>query len=207
MAVYRRLLKAYGRQEWWPADSNFEIMTGAILTQNTAWTNVKKAIANLKDADILAPEKILACKDRRLAELIRPSGYFNIKSDRLKNLCRWLIEHGGEAALAKTDTVTLRDSLLQINGVGPETADDILLYVFCRQVFVIDTYTRRLFSRLNLIQGDEPYELLRQSFESVLPADFELYQQYHALIVLHAKQKCSQDRACKHCYAEGYKAG
>ena len=202
MVVYQRLYEAYGDQSWWPADSSFEVMVGAVLTQNTAWTNVEKAISNLKHADSLTLESLLALSDETLAQLIRPSGYFNIKAKRLKNLCLWLAENGGESKLAAVDTGTLRSSLLQVNGVGPETADDILLYAFARPVFVIDTYTRRLFSKLCLIQGSEPYEDLRQIFEAELEADACLFNQYHALIVRHAREKCQQMAECRHCGVE-----
>lgn len=203
MTVYQRLLGAYGIQTWWPADSTFEVMIGAVLTQNTAWTNVEKAITNLKDAGCLTLEKILACPDETLAQLIRPSGYFNIKARRLKNLCLWIHENEGESKLVEVDTGTLRSSLLQVNGVGPETADDILLYAFKRPVFVIDTYTRRLFTKLGLIQGDEPYEDLQICFEAELEPDVSLFNQYHALIVRHAKEKCLKTSGCRHCQVEG----
>jgi endonuclease III related protein len=202
LTVYQRLLDAYGAQAWWPADSTFEVIVGAVLTQNTAWINVERAIINLKHADSLTLESILALSDEALAQLIRPSGYFNIKTKRLKNLCQWIDENGGMSKLDGVDTGTLRISLLQVNGVGPETADDILLYAFERPVFVIDTYTRRLFSRLGLIKGTEPYEELRQKFETELETDVSLFNQYHALIVRHAKEKCLKTSDCSHCQVE-----
>ncbi len=199
MTVYQRLLEAYGIQTWWPADSTFEVMVGAVLTQNTSWINVEKAISNLKHSDSLSLEGILALSDEALAKLIKSSGYFNIKAKRLKNLCLWIAENGGESKLAELDTGILRSSLLQVNGVGPETADDILLYAFARPVFVIDTYTRRLFTSLCLIHGSEPYEDLRQNFEAELEPDISLFNQYHALIVRHAKEKCQLTADCRHC--------
>lgn len=202
MVVYQRLLEVYGAMDWWPADSTFEVMVGAVLTQNTAWINVEKAITNLKRSDCMTLDKILASSGEGLAQLIKPSGYFNIKAKRLKNLCVWIDENGGEASLATIDTESLRSSLLQVNGVGPETADDILLYAFERPVFVIDTYTRRLFAKLGLIQGSEPYETLRQIFEAELEADASLFNQYHALIVRHAKEKCLKTSGCGHCLVE-----
>ena len=202
MTVYQRLLEAYGIQTWWPADSTFEVMVGAVLTQNTSWINVEKAISNLKHSDSLSLEGILALSDEALAKLIKSSGYFNIKAKRLKNLCLWIAENGGESKLAKLDTGILRSSLLQVNGVGPETADDILLYAFARPVFVIDTYTRRLFTSLRLIHGSEPYEDLRQNFEAELEPDISLFNQYHALIVRHAKEKCQLTADCRHCDVE-----
>ena len=205
MAVYQRLLEAYGALDWWPADSTFEVMVGAILTQNTAWTNVEKAITNLRHANCLTLERVLASSDETLAQLIRPSGYFNIKAKRLKNLCVWIDENGGEARLAVIDTASLRSSLLEVNGVGPETADDILLYAFERPVFVIDTYTRRLFTKLGLIEGNEHYEALRQIFEVELEPNVSLFNQYHALIVRHAKEICMKRSDCRHCQVEDNK--
>ena len=202
MTVYQRLLEAYGIQTWWPADSTFEVMVGAVLTQNTSWINVEKAISNLKHSNSLSLEGILALSDEALAKLIKSSGYFNVKAKRLKNLCLWIAENRGESKLAELDTGILRSSLLQVNGVGPETADDILLYAFARPVFVIDTYTRRLFTSLRLIHGSEPYEDLRQNFEAELEPDISLFNQYHALIVRHAKEKCQLTADCRHCDVE-----
>ena len=206
LQIYDRLYRTYGPQDWWPADSPFEVMVGAVLTQNTAWTNVEKAIANLKQADCLDAAELGRMPEKKLARLIRPSGYFNVKTKRLKNLCHWLLEQGGVESIAEMHTGDLRTALLGINGVGPETADDILLYAFDRCVFVIDVYTRRLFSRLGLIEGDEPYEELRSYFESRLSADTTLFGEYHALIVRHAKEKCSDRAGCKHCFVEAIPA-
>ncbi|MCZ6525394.1 MAG: endonuclease [Gammaproteobacteria bacterium] len=205
LIVYQSLLEAYGALDWWPADSTFVVMVGAILTHNTAWTNVEKAITNLRHSNCLTLERVLASSDVTLAQLIRPSGYFNIKAKRLKNLCLWVEENGGEARLAVVDTASLRSSLLEVNGVGPETADDILLYAFERPVFVIDTYTRRLFTKLGLIEGNEPYEALRQIFEVELEPNVSLFNQYHALIVRHAKEICMKRSDCRHCQVEDNK--
>jgi endonuclease-3 related protein len=202
LQIYQRLVDCYGPQHWWPADSAFEVMVGAILTQNTAWTNVERAISDLKKHKKLSPQSILGLKEDRLAGLIRPSGYFNIKARRLKNYCRWYEDSGGFHELNGLGTPTLRNELLKVNGVGPETADDILLYAFERPVFVIDAYTRRLFSRLGLIKGDETYETLRHRFESNLDTDVTLFNEYHALIVRHAKEGCTGEEACRHCYVE-----
>src|SRR3990170_5624651 len=136
--VYRRLYAANGRQHWWPGDGAFEIMVGAVLTQNTAWTNVEKAITNLKKAKALSPQAIVKTHPRRLAHWIKPSGYFNIKARRLRAMCQWLIGQGGTRKIAKLPTDELRSRLLAVHGIDPETADDILLYVFNRPVFVID---------------------------------------------------------------------
>ena len=200
--VYERLFTTYGPQYWWPANSAFEVLVGAILTQNTAWSNVEKAIANLVSAGSLNADIINTLPDDKLAEFIRPSGYFNIKAKRLKNFCRWFDYQGGFESLEQLDTQTLRISLLEINGIGPETADEILLYAFNRPVFVIDTYTRRLFSKLNVINGDEKYETLREWFEKTLTPNVPLYNEYHALIVRHAKERCNRLSECLHCAVE-----
>ncbi|HEY5720277.1 MAG TPA: endonuclease, partial [Gammaproteobacteria bacterium] len=177
-AVYRRLLERYGPQHWWPAESPFEVMVGAVLTQNTAWSNVERAIANLRAADALSAERILALGPAELAARLRPSGYFNVKAARLRHFCSWYLEQGGRARLARWGTGRLRDALLGVHGIGAETADDILLYAFARPVFVIDAYTRRLCARLGLARGDEPYEVLRAAFEQALGPDVPLFNEY-----------------------------
>lgn len=197
--IYTRLYQHYGPQHWWPGDSPFEIMVGAILTQNTAWTNVEKAIANLKNENALDPEKIVTTHPKRLGMWLKPSGYFNIKAKRLKNYCRWYLDAGGFTQLNKLDTHSLRNALLSVNGVGPETADDIVLYAFERPVFVIDAYTRRMFSRLGKIEHDTGYEHLRSYFEDSLKPDVQLFNEYHALIVLHAKNVCKIKPLCGEC--------
>lgn len=202
-SVYRRLKAAYGAQAWWPAETEFEVMVGAVLTQNTAWTNVERAIGQLRGASCLTPGAIVALPSAELAQLIRPSGYFNVKAERLKNLCRWYVERGEHAALEKLCTEDLRQELLALKGIGPETADDILLYAFHRPVFVIDAYTRRLFGRLGLIAGDEHYEELRRFFEEALSREAEpvpLFNEYHALIVEHAKGLCRKRPECEACF-------
>src|SRR4030066_417325 len=199
MAIYPRLFAANGHQRRWRGDSAFEIMVGAVLTQNTAWTNVEKAIANLKAAKALSPETIAATPHRRLAAWLKPSGYFNIKAKRLRSMCAWLIHKGGTRKIARLPTGALRAELLQVHGIGPETADDILLYAFKRPGFVIDAYTRRLFQRLRLIQGDEGYETLRSLFEKSLATDKQLFNEYHALVVVHAKDVCRKRPLCGAC--------
>lgn len=197
--VFRQLYQAYGPQNWWPGDSEFEVMTGAILTQNTSWTNVEKAILNLKTHDVLSPHSIVETPDEQLAEWLRPSGYFNIKANRLKNFCRWYLRQGGLIALNRLNTRELREALLQVNGIGMETADSILLYAFQRPVFVIDQYTRRLLQRLGCIRGDEPYDELRLMMETELGSDTQLFNEFHALIVTHAKAHCSKKPRCEGC--------
>ena len=197
--VYDKLLATHGPQHWWPGDSPFEIMVGAVLTQNTAWTNVERAIANLVAHRALTPARIVEVEERELADWLRPSGYFNIKARRLRNFCRWYLDAGEYPALVHWETPTLRTALLAVNGIGPETADDILLYAFERPVFVIDAYTRRLFTRLGLIAGDETYEALRHAFERALDPDVALFNEYHALIVAQAKDLCRPRPNCGRC--------
>lgn len=200
--VYDTLYRHYGPQHWWPGETPFEVMVGAILTQNTAWTNVEKAIANLKANDVLAPEQIILLPHDKLAEWLRPSGYFNIKAERLRNFCSWYLEQGEFEGLAKLDTHQLRHVVLSVKGVGSETADDILLYAFERPIFVIDAYTRRLFSRLGLIEGHEGYEHLRHYFEDYFSERQNrvgLFNEYHALIVNHAKDICRKRPLCNKC--------
>jgi endonuclease-3 related protein len=197
--VFEVLYGSYGPQHWWPGESPFEIMVGAVLTQNTAWTNVEKAIANLVAHDRLDADRIVAARKDHLANWLRPSGYFNVKAERLKNFCRWYLDAGGYTLLSGLETDELRESLLGVNGVGPETADDILLYAFERPVFVIDAYTRRLLARLGLFAGDEPYDVLRLAIEKALGQDVALFNEYHALIVHHAKQVCRTRPDCKAC--------
>jgi len=201
--VFRTLLECYGPQHWWPGETPFEVMVGAVLTQNTAWTNVERAIGNLKAHRALDPAVIVTTPHERLAEWLRPSGYFNVKAERLRSFCAWYRQRGGHDELAKLATATLRDELLAVKGIGPETADDILLYAFERPVFVIDAYTRRLFQRLGHVTGTEPYESLRALFEGTLAVDGKervaLFNEYHALIVRHAKEACRRTPVCRGC--------
>ncbi|MDH3309255.1 MAG: endonuclease [Gammaproteobacteria bacterium] len=197
--IYHRLYAANGRQHWWPGNGAFEIMVGAVLTQNTAWTNVERAIVNLKRARALSPAAIVHAHPRHLAAWLKPSGYFNVKARRLKALCRWVIEQGGVNKIARRETAELRAALLTVHGVGPETADDILLYSFKRPVFVIDAYTRRIFARLGLISGDEPYEVLRGLFERKFGTSVSRFNEYHALIVIHGKEICKKQPLCYRC--------
>jgi endonuclease-3 related protein len=196
MTIYQQLLDRYGAQHWWPADTPFEVMVGAVLTQNTAWSNVEKAIDNLKSMDRLSLDSLLAMSKESLATLIRPAGYFNVKAQRLLSLCRFLQQN---PALEALDTDTLRKRFLSVHGIGPETADDILLYAFNRPIFVIDAYTRRLFSRLGLIEHEYGYETMRAGFEAALQRDSSLFNEYHALIVVHAKAHCRTKPICVDC--------
>lgn len=200
LTVYRQLIDRYGPQHWWPGETPFEVMLGAVLTQNTAWSNVEKAIDNLKALGRLSLDALLMMPQDMLADQIRPAGYFNVKAERLLNLCRFLDQHSDLEAL---DTGRLRNRLLSVHGIGPETADDILLYAYGRPVFVIDAYTRRLFARLGLIEQDCGYEPLRARFEGALGPDAALFNEYHALIVVHGKTHCKSKPVCTGCPLAG----
>ena len=199
--IYQLLFDRFGPQHWWPGQTQFEIITGAILTQNTNWTNVEKAITNLKAADCLTPEKLHHLELSKLAELIRPAGYFNIKAKRLKNFLTWLFSNyaGQLTNLEQLSTDQLRSELLSIKGIGPETADSILLYAFGRAVFVVDAYTARIAVRHQLIEPDADYEQLRLFFQSNLPQDTKLFNEYHALLVRLGKDFCKPKAKCADC--------
>lgn len=197
--IYHLLLKYYGSQSWWPADDHFEVMLGAILTQNTAWTNVEKAIDNLKQHDLCDSEALVKIDQQQLASLVRPAGYFNQKAERIKSFAMWYRQQGGYDSLNEIPQSQLRDLLLSLKGIGDETADDILLYAFHRPSFVIDSYIRRIFSRLDLCTGTEKYTQLQLKIQQQVPLDVDLYQQYHALIVAHAKRHCHKKPLCQGC--------
>ena len=203
LAPYRLLLARHGPQHWWPGETPFEVMVGAVLTQNTAWGNVEKAIANLKAAGALTCRAILERPDPDLAELIRPAGYFNVKTRRLKALCHFLDERGvaeAPAALAgQGNLAELRRDLLAVHGIGEETADAILLYALDLPSFVVDAYTRRAFGRLGLLAGGESHGEVRRRFQSHLPREVALYNEYHALIVRLGKDYCRPRPRCTEC--------
>lgn len=203
LAVHHQLHDRYGPQHWWPGETPFEVMVGAILTQNTAWSNVERAIANLKTAGALDGAALLALEDGALAGLIRPAGYFNVKARRLKALCAYLRDEGvldaPERLAGKADLPELRARLLAVHGIGEETADSILLYALGLPSFVVDAYTRRIFGRLGLLAGDESYGTLRALFQEHLPRDPGLYNEYHALIVEHGKTACRPKPRCGEC--------
>jgi len=202
--IYQLLFEHFGPQHWWPGETQFEIITGAILTQNTNWGNVEKAISNLKSAELLTPKRLHDIEAPELAELIRPAGYFNIKTKRLKNFVDWLFENydGELAGLESLDTDRLRAELLAIKGVGRETADSILLYAFNREIFVVDAYTARVAIRHGLIEPEADYEQLRELFESNLPQDAQLFNEYHALLVKVGKEFCRPKARCAGCPLE-----
>lgn len=197
--IYRALHIAYGPQRWWPARSKFEMMAGAVLVQNTNWTNAARAIVVLKRERLLAPAKLAGLPLSVLAKLIRSSGTHRVKAKRLRALSRWLMEQGGIAKAGKRGTDELRRSLLAVHGIGPETADCILVYAYDRPLFIADAYARRLLSRLGFDSIESGYEPLRKDIESKLDEDADLFNEFHALIVRHAKNTCRADPACDRC--------
>ena len=199
--IYGRLFATYGPQHWWPADGAFEVIVGAILTQSTAWTNVEKAITSLKAAAALSPSALHRMPTEELARLIRPSGYYNAKAQKLKAFVERLLDDydGDLGKLFVLDTVTLRRELLSIHGVGEETADSIILYAARRPVFVIDAYTRRILSRLGFAPPNQTYSAYQQLFTQNLPPDEALFNEYHALLVRHGKDVCRKVPRCDDC--------
>jgi endonuclease-3 related protein len=199
--VYRRLLDRYGRQHWWPAKGPFEVIVGAILTQSTAWTNVEKAIANLKAAGKLSPPALRSLSEPELAGLIRPCGYYNVKARRLKAFCNWLGEdyYDNLESLFKIEIGSLRGKLLKVYGIGEETADSIMLYAGNKPAFVIDAYTRRIIDRMELTPASRDYTGYQKLFTANLPEDARLFNEYHALLVCHAKKVCRKGPLCQVC--------
>lgn len=207
LTIHHCLWQAFGPQHWWPGDSPFEIMVGAVLTQNTNWSNVTRAIANLKAGNLLSPTVMAELPLAELAAAIQPCGYHNLKAGRLKNLLAFLArEYQGElAAMAETPTATLREQLLAVKGIGPETADSILLYAFNRPIFVVDTYTFRVMSRHGLFaeEGGDYHEL-QGLFMDALPEEAALYNEYHALLVRVGKEFCKKSQPrCELCPLQG----
>ncbi len=200
--IYHRLYSYFGPQSWWPADSIFEVMVGAILTQGTNWSNVEKAINQLKKHKVLTARKLYNLGDRKLARLIRSAGYYNIKAKRLKEFLKFFIHDYG-ASLKKISgqrTEVLRNELLAVKGIGPETADSILLYALNKPVFVIDAYTKRIFSRHKLLKEEAGYDEAQGLFTSNLRKDARLFNEYHALIVALGKTFCLKSKPkCSAC--------
>ncbi len=206
MEAYRCMLARFGPRHWWPADTPFEVMVGAVLTQNTAWTNVEKAIRNIKAAGAFTLEKLNNAPEETLAQWIRPSGYFNLKAKRLKALTRFLSDtYGGNLEkMAEMPCSTLREQLLGVYGIGKETADSILLYALEKPIFVVDAYTRRIFSRHQLIAPDAGYDETQHFFMAHLPYDTQLFNEYHALIVETGKNYCRKKPLCEGCPLSGF---
>jgi endonuclease-3 related protein len=205
LEIYDRLMSYYGPQHWWPGDSPFEVILGAILTQSAAWTNVEKAINNLKSAGALSPRAIRRLPLEQLAQLIRPSGYYNAKAIKLKAFVEWLDENYRDNLdkLLAVDVGTLREQLLSIHGIGNETADSIILYAAEKPVFVIDAYTRRIISRVGLLSEDDSYVNCRKYFMDNLPSDVRLFNEYHALLVRLGKEACRKQPLCTRCCLKG----
>ena len=200
-SIHRRLTSAYGLQFWWPAEEPFEVMVGAILTQSAAWSNAEKAITNLKAAWALSPQAIRRLPVSELARIIYPCGYYNAKAVKLKALADWLGNHYSDdiGSLSAVDINNLRQQLLPIHGIGPETADSILLYAVGKPAFVIDAYTRRITSRIGLAPEDNSYNGYQRLFTDNLTADAGLFNEYHALLVKLAKDTCRKTPFCQQC--------
>ncbi len=204
--IYSKLYAAFGPQHWWPGDSSFEVMVGAILTQNTSWLNVEKAIRNLKKHKVLAPDKLSRLSSRKTAKLIRPAGYYNIKTARLKEFLNFLLlkYRSNMRKMAAVNTFRLRQELLLVKGIGPETADSILLYALNKPVFVVDAYTRRVFSRHGLINKEADYHDVQDLFMRHLKPDVRVFNEYHALLVRVGKDFCLKSKPkCAICPLRG----
>ncbi|MCA9235784.1 MAG: endonuclease III domain-containing protein [Planctomycetales bacterium] len=202
--VYEILLDKLGPQGWWPGDTPLEVMIGAVLVQNTAWANVERALDNLRNADALDPHRLLALSPAELEPLIRPAGYFRVKSRRLQNLMRWLVDRaeGDAERLRESNAQALREELLAINGVGPETADSILLYALEKPVLVVDAYTLRIWARHGWIDYDVDYHQLQEHLASELPQEVGVFNELHALLVAVGKKWCKPKPHCAGCPLE-----
>ncbi|MGH7885851.1 MAG: endonuclease III domain-containing protein [Thermodesulfobacteriota bacterium] len=201
---YSVLLDNYGAQKWWPAETRLECIIGAILTQNTSWKNVEKAISNLKNNSLINIDKLNTIPVNKLSNIIRPSGYYNVKAARLKNLIRFIIEdYGGKIEkMLNEETKILRDKLLRINGIGPETADTILLYALELRAFVIDKYSYRVLSRHSMIPENTTYDEMQQLIMDSIEEDIYIYNEFHALIVKVGKLHCGKTAKCGGCPLE-----
>ena len=199
--VYGRLYAAYGPQNWWPADSLFEVIVGAILSQSIAWINVQQALHNLKSAGVLSPQGLKEIALGDLAILLRPSGYFNVKAKKLKAFTEYFWEHyqGDIKRLIEQDVVSLRKGLLSVYGIGEETSDAIILYAADKPSFVIDSYTRRIVQRLDLVKNTATYREHQDYFQRTIPIDTKLYNEFHALMVRHGQQVCKRKPLCEKC--------
>jgi len=199
--IYHQLMARYGRQYWWPAQEPFEIIVGAILTQSAAWGNVEKAIANLKSAKVLSPEALCRLTLSEVAGLIRPCGYYNAKALKLKSFAHWLGEYYDDdlSKLFANNIDHLRQQLLSVHGIGQETADSIILYADNKPIFVIDAYTRRIINRIGLAPDSNSYTAYQNLFMHNLPADAQLFNEYHALLVCLGKSVCRNHPLCHQC--------
>jgi endonuclease III related protein len=204
MEMFDLMLAHFGPQKWWPADTALEMIVGAVLTQNTSWKNVEKAVANLKVKGLLSVGGLHAMSPGGLAEELRPAGYFNVKAKRLKNLMSFIVERydADLSVLFAEETGRLREGLLSVKGIGPETADSILLYAAHRPVFVVDAYTFRILFRHGMVDESAGYEELQSRFMDHLPEDPGLFNEFHALIVQTGKDYCRRAPRCKECPLE-----
>ncbi len=203
--MYERLIRAVGPRHWWPGDSPFEVIVGAILTQNTSWVNVEKAIDNLKRAGMLSPVGMRGVTRGELAQVIKPSGFYRVKATRLKQFVDFFYqEFGGDMSRMRSEDLgSLRKRLLGVHGIGPETADSIILYAVEKPIFVVDAYTRRIFFRHNLIGEKWSYEQVQQMVMDELTRDVEVYNEFHALLVFLGKHWCKRVPRCGGCPLEG----
>jgi endonuclease-3 related protein len=202
LKIYKKLLKELGPQHWWPGESGFEIIIGAILAQATNWHNVELAISNLKKEKLLSVERIASNSANKIEKLIRPTGYFRQKAKRIQTFCRWIIKNYGSeiGCMLRESTPRLRESLLQIDGIGPETADSILLYAGNKPIFVVDEYTRRIFGRHMLTRKDAAYGAIQSYAMEHLPRDTQIFNELHALLVAAGKRFCKKTNPdCNQC--------
>ena len=206
MEGFDLLHEHFGPRGWWPGQTPFEVMVGAILTQNSNWKNVERAIANLKRAGALSPRKLYDLHPGRLAGLIRSAGYYRLKAKRLRSFLKFFLEgYGGRAnRMAAQPLAELRQEILSVKGVGPETADSILLYALNKPIFVIDAYTKRILSRHSLCTEDADYYELQELFMDHLPSDVHLFNEFHALIVETGKEFCRKTPRCDECPLNGW---
>jgi endonuclease III related protein len=198
LEIYQALYESNGRLDWWPGETEFEVCIGAILTQNTAWSNVEKAISNLKREGIVDAKTLLSIPREKITELIKPSGYFNQKAEYLLEFCRFLIKHDLEE-LKKMEMMEARELILRVKGIGKETADSILLYALDFPIFVIDAYTKRIFSRIGIVDHNIGYYELQEIFHKGLFTDPCLFNDYHAQIVILGKEHCNKKPKCSGC--------
>ena len=205
--AYRLLYDYFGPQGWWPGETPFEVMVGAVLAQNTNWSNVTKAIDNLRNGGMLSYASLSLCSADEIASYIRPSGYYNLKARRLRNLLDLISESyaGDLQNFLEDELATARCNLLAVKGIGPETADSILLYACGHPIFVVDMYTHRVFSRHNLLMEESEYQIIQQVFMDNLPHDLQLFNEFHALIVQVAASFCKKNNPlCEQCPLQGF---
>ena len=203
MNIYNKLLSYFGAQHWWPAETRYEVVIGAVLTQNTSWKNVERALENLKKENLVDEKKILDVDIGKLKELIKPAGFYNIKAERLKSITKYIVDNyrtTDDLAKTEKDIKSLRNELLAIKGIGKETADSILLYALDKPIFVVDAYTRRIFSRFGITDKNMDYDEIRLIFENNILLDLNTYKEYHALIVELGKNYCKKrNPLCNEC--------